>query len=581
MIDRLDIDALLISALYGELTPAEEARLTAHLEAHPVDRTALADLTQTRAAFRDSRILAVQLEPPQSVSALLLQEAARRAPRMIREPSGGWFQRFTRSFMAHPAMAAAMMLVLVAGVAGTVYVRKGAQFAETAPVSTATSSAAPMAPQVQEIERAAPAAPAAAPAIGKLSDDKNTAGSNGAIAAPTGGGAAPGSEAYRVHLDEADQQAKQGYAREKQNVTRGDAVDRFGGAGGANAGGANAGGASAGGANDEEAARSRAFDGERKEQAQAVRQPEPEVQAPAKPAATPPKLGKKSSGPSGPSGRSGPSGIELRGTELMPKDLDDETKFRVKRDAAPARADDDLANLRVRASGARPGGGDATASGASAPQPRPVAPTPPAARPATPEPSKIAGGAPFAGSKGKDGSAGKPAPRPSVARAPAPAQASPAAEPAPPPASITADAAVGRDSRRPADKTAPQADAKADAKTPAKAEARPDDQPAEGKALLGWAQRQHEQVIALVKSNNCRAAASTATEIYNRAPEYYAANVATDRSVKPCLAYLNSEREREDRSRASVREERGKAAKRAVTTDAPAAAAPAPPPTRK
>jgi anti-sigma factor RsiW len=121
MVDRTDIDALLISALYGELTPADEARLTAHLESHPADRTALADLTQTRAAVRDSRILAVQLDPPPSVSTLLLREAARRAPRPREE--AGWFLRFTRSFMAHPAMAAAAMLVFVVGVAGTIYAR--------------------------------------------------------------------------------------------------------------------------------------------------------------------------------------------------------------------------------------------------------------------------------------------------------------------------------------------------------------------------------------------------------------------------------------------------------------------------
>jgi len=129
MTDRVDIDALLIGALYGELTPADEARLTAHLESHPADRTALADLTRTRAAVRESRILAVQLEPPQSVSALLLQEAARRAPRPPREESS-WFHRFTRSFMAHPALAAAMTCVIVAGVAGTLYVRHGAKLAE-------------------------------------------------------------------------------------------------------------------------------------------------------------------------------------------------------------------------------------------------------------------------------------------------------------------------------------------------------------------------------------------------------------------------------------------------------------------
>src|SRR4051812_22216662 len=104
MVDRTDIDALLISALYGELTPADEARLTTHLESHPADRSALADLTQTRAAVRDSRLFAVQLEPPQAVSAMLLREAARRAPRVERE-DGSWFLRLLRSLTAHPAMA--------------------------------------------------------------------------------------------------------------------------------------------------------------------------------------------------------------------------------------------------------------------------------------------------------------------------------------------------------------------------------------------------------------------------------------------------------------------------------------------
>src|SRR4051812_40922073 len=83
MVDRTDIDALLIGALYGELTPADEARLTAHLESHPADRTALDNLTRTRAAVRDSRILTFQAEPSQAISALLLQEASRRAPRRV------------------------------------------------------------------------------------------------------------------------------------------------------------------------------------------------------------------------------------------------------------------------------------------------------------------------------------------------------------------------------------------------------------------------------------------------------------------------------------------------------------------
>lgn len=129
MVDRQDIDALLISALYGELTPADEARLSTHLESHPADRTALADLTRARTALRESRILTVQLDPPQSISALLLQEAARRAPKTAtaKEPEAreGWFQRFVRSFASRPMMAAAAMLVVVIGVASTIKLSGG------------------------------------------------------------------------------------------------------------------------------------------------------------------------------------------------------------------------------------------------------------------------------------------------------------------------------------------------------------------------------------------------------------------------------------------------------------------------
>jgi len=155
MVDRMDIDALLIGSLYGELTPADEARLHAHLESHPADRTVLSDLTRARQAVRESRIFELQLEPPQAVSALLLQEAARRAPRVARtaperdEPS--WFQRFVRAFAAHPALAAACTVVVVIGVATMLYVRNGgAQFAEVEveprSIPTAPSAAAESAP---------------------------------------------------------------------------------------------------------------------------------------------------------------------------------------------------------------------------------------------------------------------------------------------------------------------------------------------------------------------------------------------------------------------------------------------------
>jgi hypothetical protein len=526
MIDRVDIDALLIGALYGELTPADEARLTAHLVSHPADRAALADLTQTRATFRDSCILSVQFEPPQSVSALLLQEAARRAPRVVREPSEGWFQRFMRSFLAHPAMAAATMLVLVAGVAGTLYMRHGDVFSD---------------PQAQ-------------PAVS--ASEVELAGRGPADVRPTGTGAAPtagntpsGSDAYRVRLDEAEAQGnKQAAAmpkNEKQNVRQNDKQEV---------------------ARNDLAAPAAAkdtrpvvVDGDRKEQA--PREAEPALREPATPAKIVSKFAKK------------PSGIELRSAELMPKDLDD-NRDGISRDLGRARGDAVAsANEHAGVSGANApaGGGAATAPGMLA-QPRPVAP--PAAPAPSAEPSVAVASAPPSGKAKASVAAAKPAPPASVALERAPSQA-PQAEPrvAADQAGGTADTAtVGRDNRRLAGKGALSSDSKA---------AKVDDKPAEDKALLGWAQKQRDQVIAFVRSNNCRAAANTATEIYNRAPEYYAANVATARSVKPCLAYLNSEREREDRSRASEREERSKAAsKRALSTDTPAAA-PAPPPARK
>src|ERR1044071_1861598 len=195
MADRTDIDALLIVALYGELTPADEARLTVHLESHPADRTALDDLTRTRAAVRNSRILAFQFEPPAAVSALLLQEASRRAPRMQDHEEASWFQRFVRSFAAHPAMAAAATVVLVLGVAGTLYLRGVHQCADTAAPVVATTPTA-----VRDSEVAAEEKTTTASAPPQRAEQLP--------AAPTGaaaGSAMDGlgrSGAYRVDLDD-------------------------------------------------------------------------------------------------------------------------------------------------------------------------------------------------------------------------------------------------------------------------------------------------------------------------------------------------------------------------------------------
>ena len=184
MVDREDIDALLIGALYGELTPAEEARLQAHLASHPADRSALADLTDTRSQLHASRILQVQVEPPGSVSALLLQEAARRAPQRPREEGEGWFARFVRSFMMHPAIAAAAMLVVVVGAAAMISQRSDSSRPEMADTSVSLSSEAP----------AAAAAPTMEPTQALPQGAMTGAAAGSAMPAPT--------EQYPVALDE-------------------------------------------------------------------------------------------------------------------------------------------------------------------------------------------------------------------------------------------------------------------------------------------------------------------------------------------------------------------------------------------
>ena len=196
--DRQDIDALLIGALYGELTPADEARLAAHLESHPADRGALDDLKTARSAVRESRIFDVQVDPPQAISALLLQEAHRRAPkRVVRaDEKEGWFARFTRAFLAHPAMAAAAMLVLVVGVAGTLYLKKGDQLAEK---EVATQHA---------LDRAAPAAGSAAAVENEKAPEE--APSTPPDAPEPAAAADKGGEGYNVGLAEKDATSRGG-----------------------------------------------------------------------------------------------------------------------------------------------------------------------------------------------------------------------------------------------------------------------------------------------------------------------------------------------------------------------------------
>lgn len=129
-----DFNALLIGALYGELSAVEESRLQAHLAAHPGDHEILRELTRTREAIRASAALSI-VEPPQAISARLLQEAARRSRGRTAEvdavtPGGRWL-RWLSSLMAHPGLAAAAMAVLVVGVFGTMYLRNKHEVTES------------------------------------------------------------------------------------------------------------------------------------------------------------------------------------------------------------------------------------------------------------------------------------------------------------------------------------------------------------------------------------------------------------------------------------------------------------------
>jgi hypothetical protein len=485
MVDRTDIDALLIGALYGELTPADEARLTAHLESHPADRTALDDLTRTRAAVRDSRILTFQREPPQAISALLLQEASRRAPRARthRGEAVTWFQRFVRSFMAHPAMAAAATLVLVIAAAGTFYLRGTEQFVQSEAPTVAPERAAPSV----TTSAGAASAPARAP-------EPEASGAGAGSSAPTGSVAGSGDE---VAADPSRPAQLDGAAKYEGAVARDRRAEQAAAASDQ---------PQAQGELDGRAPYEKAKAGKRVMQDAQLRK----LSAPDD--AAPPKADRPAS--------QAVRGLELRTPQLEPKDFKD--------------SDDEKPAGRQRRSAAAPAGGGSPAS----------TPPPPPAAPANAPAPRAAGPAAAAD---VDVSPAQPAPAASEAKRP---PAKPSANQLPPPSAANA-----------------QLERRLDSTSNAANNANGDAKQTQGdRALLEWARKQREQVIAYVNANRCRDAASTAVEIYNRAPDYYSANVATDRQIKPCLAYVNDQRDRADRARAN---------KNAADVQAPAQAAPA------
>lgn len=442
MVERQDIDALLISALYGELTPAEESRLAAHLDSHPADRSALDGLTRAREVIHTSRILAVQFEPPQAVSALLMQEASRRAPKKPVEGEG-WFARFVRSFVQHPAMAAAAMLVVVVGAATIVSRTSGDHFAETPAVETA-QRAEPASDTIALNRPEEPAAPAATPAAAP------------GAAPDTAGQGQAGTDQFKVAL--ADERLDTGLDRDAKE-------------GAARAG-------------------AKADLAKNKGEAQALPETDPNVgfydgaksgKAVAKP--TPAATG----------------GIEVRQRESMPKDFEDEVTTetkpteRAKNEKIATSTDDNWARPADAGERTRdmPGDGVGRARGGGGAAAAPQAPPAPVTK--APEP--------------------KTAPR-TVAPPPPPA-----------PAKIATDATSAETQKKDKDKVVNDPNA-------------------------AWARDQHAALVTAVRANNCGRAANIALAIENRAPAYYAQNVASDRSVKECLAYINRERDKEQELRA-------------------------------
>ncbi len=498
MADNLDIDALLIGALYGELTPADEARLSAHLESHPADRSALDDLTRARAAVRDSQIFAAQLEPPQAVSARLLQEAARRAPKRVTRRDGsteteGWFARFVRTFASHPAVAAAAMLVVVIGVAGTIYLRNGDPYVDkVAPAESRQESTA---------DRAGPTEAATAR---RATDPSNPEGATKVADQPQVAATAPTNE-QADKLDAEKAQLGQVGSATAYDVKLEKSLDGHGGAKGRaiSAGptgtvqkdgfvdlGGPTGGSTAG---------------------DAFRHAAPAHAASAKPARA----------------------LEVDHYDPSPKELGDIDRTD---DASAAKANGGAPRDGVpqRQQTGNAGGPDTTArfaSGATFDEEKPTTPAPIVATPRA-SVSAVASGAPAA------------APPPSATAQ----HAAISAKAAPPKAAYkteTKTIAKNEPGSGGAPAQAPRADTSKDKKSADDARAPDAKKPAPvDDKLIAWAKSRHAAAQGLAKDGKCQDVGAIIADVAQRAPDYYNQFVATDRSLKQCQAYIAAERER-------------------------------------
>ena len=181
MLDCSKINELMMDWLYQELDESSSARVAEHVQGCARCAAEATALQRTRAAFRDLS----PVEPPMSVSAILMHEAARRAPAVAvaaapraADAEGGFWARvrsWFRPIMLHPAAAAVATLVLIAGVAGTLYVRHGDEMTDTQDVKTGAADS--------ETATATPPPPPPAPSLDMPVAPATTA-EQGAQAAP-------------------------------------------------------------------------------------------------------------------------------------------------------------------------------------------------------------------------------------------------------------------------------------------------------------------------------------------------------------------------------------------------------------
>src|SRR4051812_7405316 len=165
-----NIDEKLLDFLYEELEQTEQEAFRAHLEGCARCQAEVNALGRVRQAARQITMV----EPPSSVSAKILFQAAQHKPR-------GKVVPLFRRMMSHPAYAMAAAFVIVGGVAGWQLMVHGelkgaAPAVETAPASpppTVAADPSPTAPTVPTTKAPAHNDEQAAVGAGEMQDSSD------------------------------------------------------------------------------------------------------------------------------------------------------------------------------------------------------------------------------------------------------------------------------------------------------------------------------------------------------------------------------------------------------------------------